>query len=235
MIYEVPVRVRYSETDEEGFVNLHRILDYFQDCCIFQSESLGYPVREERERNRGWFLLAWDVKIDRYPCLGEELCILTEPYKMKGFYGYRRFRMTDADGICIASADSLWLLMDLEKMLPRRVPQDMTEAYVRDVEDDRSRVKRKLPAEGDWCEADRIVVRKHFLDSNSHVNNTFYAMWAEECLPEGVRPRGLKIDYRQSAFENDVLIVDRIMEEGKIRCRFRNQDETLLCLVELYE
>jgi acyl-ACP thioesterase len=234
MRYVMPVRVRYSETNRDGFINLHKILEYFQDCCIFQSESLGYKVQDELDRDRGWFLLAWNVEIERFPVMGEELQIVTEPYKMKGFYGYRRFMIIDSDSKVLASADSLWLLMDLRKKIPQRVPADMINAYVSEVKDDTVRVKRKLRTEGEWVQREQILVGRHFLDTNSHVNNVFYGMWAEECLPDGFPVHKIMIDYRQSSYENDVITIDTIQEEDCVRCRFRNQEDILLALVEFW-
>ena len=234
MRYVMPVRVRYSETDRDGFLNLYKILEYLQDCCISQSESLGYRVQDELDRGRGWFLLAWNIEIGRFPVLGEELQIITEPYKMKGFYGYRRFVILDAENLMIASADSLWLLMNLMKKIPQRIPADMVHAYISDVTDDTIRVKRKLETEGEWIPVEQIPVSRHFLDTNAHVNNVFYGMWAEGCLPDGFPIRKIMIDYRQSSYENDVITMDTIQEENRVRCRFRNQEDTLLALVELY-
>ena len=234
MRYVMPVRVRYSETNAYGFINLHKILEYFQDCCIFQSESIGYKIQDELDRDRGWFLLAWTVEIERFPVLGEELQIITEPYKMKGFYGYRRFMILDSDNKEIASADSLWLLMDLRKKIPQRVPADMINAYVSEVKEDTVRVKRKLGTEGEWVQRAQILVDRHFLDTNSHVNNVFYGMWAEECLPDGFPVHKIMIDYRQSSYENDVITIDTIQEEDCVRCRFRNQEDVLLALVEFW-
>ena len=230
----MPVRVRYSETNADGSINLHKILEYFQDCCIFQSESLGYKIQDELDRDRGWFLLAWNVEIERFPTLGEELQIITEPYKMKGFYGYRRFMIIGSDNKELASADSLWLLMDLRKKIPQRIPADMINAYISEVEDDTVRVKRKLRTEGEWVQREQIQVNRHFLDTNSHVNNVFYGMWAEECLPDGFPVQKIMIDYRQSSFENDVITIDTIQGEDCVRCRFRNQEDTLLALVEFW-
>ena len=234
MRYVMPVRVRYSDTNRDGFMNLHKILECFQDCCIFQSESLGYKVQDELDRDRGGFLLAWNVEIERFPSLGEELQIITEPYKMKGFYGYRRFMIIDSDSRTLASADSLWLLMDLRKKIPQRVPADMINAYITDVKDDTVRVKRKLETEGAWIPKEKIPITRHFLDTNSHVNNVFYGMWAEEHLPEGFPVQKIMIDYRQSSYEDDVITIDTIQEEDRVRCRFRNQDDILLALVEFW-
>lgn len=234
MRYVMPVRVRYSETNVDGLINLHKILEYFQDCCIFQSESIGYKIQDELDRDRGWFLLAWNVEIVRFPVLGEELQIITEPYKMKGFYGYRRFMILDSENKELASADSLWLLMNLRKKIPQRVPADMINAYVSEVKDDTVRVKRKLRTEGEWVQREQILVGRHFLDTNSHVNNVFYGMWAEECLPDGFPVHKIMIDYRQSSYENDVITIDTIQEEDCVRCRFRNQEDILLALVEFW-
>ncbi|MDO4976210.1 MAG: thioesterase [Eubacteriales bacterium] len=234
MRYTMPFRVRYSETDETGHVNLHKLLDYFQDSSIFHSESLGYTVQKELEINRGWFLLAWNLEVNRFPTMGEELKVVTEPYKMRGFYGYRRYILMDQEDHVLASADSLWILMNLSTFTPIRVPQDMTDAYISGVTDDKIRVKRKLDVTGEWVKRDEILIDHHYVDSNSHVNNAYYAMWAEDMLPDGFHIKKVMIDYRQSAFEKDTIIIETIEEKGKIRCRFTKENDMLLALVELY-
>ena len=41
MSYRFESRIRYSEIGENGCLTLPGILDYFQDCCTFHSESIG--------------------------------------------------------------------------------------------------------------------------------------------------------------------------------------------------
>ena len=41
MSYSFKGRVRYSEIGENGCLTLPGIQDYYQDCCTFQSESIG--------------------------------------------------------------------------------------------------------------------------------------------------------------------------------------------------
>ena len=41
MNYSFNSRVRYSETGEDGRLTLPGALNYFQDCCTFQAESIG--------------------------------------------------------------------------------------------------------------------------------------------------------------------------------------------------
>ena len=44
MVYEFDSRVRYSEVDSQGKLTWLALMDYFQDCSVFQSESLGIGV-----------------------------------------------------------------------------------------------------------------------------------------------------------------------------------------------
>ena len=41
MNYSFNSRVRYSETGENGKLTLPGVLNYFQDCCTFESEQTG--------------------------------------------------------------------------------------------------------------------------------------------------------------------------------------------------
>ena len=51
MSYSFKGRVRYSEIGENGCLTLPGIQDYYQDCCTFQSESIGQGIYTD---NRGW-------------------------------------------------------------------------------------------------------------------------------------------------------------------------------------
>lgn len=97
-MYEMKIRVRYSEVDREGIARLHQILEYFQDCGTFQSEELGLGVEEDQKNHRAWYLIAWNVKIIRHPRMSEYIDVTTQAYKMRGFYGYRRYSIIDRAG-----------------------------------------------------------------------------------------------------------------------------------------
>ena len=233
-MYEMKIQVRYSETDRNGRVRLHQILEYFQDCVTFHSMAVGLGIRGDEQENRAWYLIAWDIHIHRYPEMAEYLTIVTEPYKMRGFYGYRRFKIVDANRNVLVEADSNWIFMDIEKMIPVKIPQDLADRYISSpVEDQTVRVKRKLSAEGEWKERETLTVTKVFLDSNGHVNNTYYVLWAEDVLPEEYEIKEVKVDYRQSAFLGDTIRISSIEEEKGWRVRFMKQEQNLIALVEL--
>ncbi len=78
-MYQFDSRVRYSETDEQGKLSLTGIINYLQDCSTFQSEDIGLGVQYLKDNHRAWWLSSWQIVIDRYPRLGEEIVISTWP------------------------------------------------------------------------------------------------------------------------------------------------------------
>ena len=75
MNYSFNSRVRYSETGEDGRLTLPGALNYFQDCCTFQAESIGLGMEVLKARDRAWFLSSWQVIVDEYPAMGTEIKI----------------------------------------------------------------------------------------------------------------------------------------------------------------
>ena len=85
MSYSFESRVRFSEIGENGCLDLPGGLDYFQDCCTFESEKTGLGMEVLKVQKRAWVLSAWQVVVKRYPKLGEDIKVITIPY------GFRRF------------------------------------------------------------------------------------------------------------------------------------------------
>ena len=65
MNYSFNSRVRYSETGENGKLTLPGVLNYFQDCCTFESEQTGVGMEVLKEQKRAWVLSAWQVIVKR--------------------------------------------------------------------------------------------------------------------------------------------------------------------------
>ncbi len=227
------VRTRYSETDRQNVLLLHHMLNYFQDCGIFHSMDLGLGKIGAEEKDRAWWLLAWNVNIERYPVLGERLTVITEPYTMHGFYGYRRYAILGEEDQVLARADSIWIFMDTKHMTPLKIPTSLIDQFIPEKREEKIKIKRKLSLKGDWKDMETFPVTKFFLDSNYHVNNANYVLWAEDILPDDFTVYRLKVDYRQGAVLNDVLRMSAIEDEDGWRVRFMNQNDELAAIVQL--
>ena len=204
-MYAFDSRIRYSETDSEGRLTLNALLNYFQDCSTFHSEDVGLGIGYMKEIGQVWVLSAWQIVVNRYPQLGEKVRIVTLPYELKAFLGYRNFAMLDEKGEYIAKANSLWSLLDVTTGKPVIVNEAMRKGYGADEKLDMDYAPRKItvPEGGQLLES--IVVKKHHLDTNHHVNNGQYVNIAMEYLPDDFVIRQMRAEYKKQEFLEDVL------------------------------
>lgn len=205
-MYSFDSRIRFSETDSQGRLTMASLINYFQDCSTFHSEDVGLGIRYLQERHLVWVLSSWQIVVERYPELGERVTIGTQPYDMKGFLGYRNFWMQDEQGNYIAKANTLWSLINTETGKLDNIPEGMAESYGLGERLEMEYAPRKItvPQGGEDCEP--IVVKKHHIDANQHVNNQQFVDMAMEYLPEGFVVGQLRAEYKKQAFLNDVLV-----------------------------
>ena len=221
-MYSFSNRVRYSEVNSEKELTLPSLLDYLQDCCTFESEDFGVGVDYLAKEQVAWILSSWEIKVYRYPQMGQHIMVSTWPYAFRGFYGYRNFCIEGEDGEIFAEANSVWVFMDTEKMRPARVSERMQEVYIPEIRDeipgewaDR---KISLPDEAvqKSVEKEPVRVSRFYIDTNHHMNNGKYILVAEEYLPEQVFVCGLRAEYRKAAMLGDMLYPVVTMEEKQI-------------------
>ena len=204
-MYSFNSRVRYSEVGEDKKLTLNGVINYFQDCSTFQSEMLNNGVERLEQLHRVWVLSSWQIVIDRYPKLCEEIEIGTWPYYFKNFAGYRNFVMRDKEGKLIAYANSLWSFLDTDTGLPTRVPEDIEQAYVLEDKLDMKYASRKVPMPKNGETGEPFPVQKHHLDTNHHVNNGQYIQMAREYVPEDFPIHQMRAEYKKSALLGDMI------------------------------
>lgn len=207
MYYRFGGRVRYSETDNTGRLSLEGILNYFQDCSIFQSEDLGRGIRYLKEKELAWVLSYWQIDVKRYPNVCEEIEIGTIPYDIKGFLGYRNFMLKTAAGEELACANTMWTLLDTAKGMPKKVPEEIVSSYPMEERYPMEYMPRKIDIPADMMACGHVEVKLHHLDTNMHVNNGQYVRIAKDTLM-AERERSvvrLRVEYKKSAVLGNVI------------------------------
>lgn len=206
-MYTFNGRIRYSELDEYGTLSLTGIMNYLQDCSTFQSEDVGLGIGHLSDHHRAWWLSSWNIVIDRYPLLGEEITISTWPYDFHGFYGYRNFTICDNKGDYLVRADSVWFHFDTEQGRPAKVEEEDIRGYMRDGEErlDMEAAPRKIVVPGEYEEGKKVVVTRHQIDTNHHVNNARYVELAAEEAPAGFLAERIRVEYKKAAVLGDVI------------------------------
>ncbi len=227
-------RVRYSEMNAGGVMTVPALLNYYQDCCSFQSEDLGVGVAYLREHHQAWVLAGWNIEIDRMPSDMEPIEVATWPYEFKGFYGYRNFTMKDADGKLLSRANSCWIYMDLDRGRPCRVPEDVARIYAYNEPLDMELPPRRmaLPEGGMIDEMPEIPVQSHHLDTNHHVNNGQYVAIASEYLPEDFVVKRILVEYKKAAVPGDIFCPRVAADPSGITVSLDNRDRVPYAVVK---
>lgn len=221
-MYSYDAIVRYSETGGRHLSNMATIANYFQDCAIFQSEEVGIGLDYLAEHHRAWFLVSWQIEVDRYPRMGEKIKVRTWAYDFKASLGFRNIDILDESGAQIVRAASIWSYVDTEGMRPVRIDADVAQAYPMEPRIDMDYAPRKIKLwDADYEEVDRRRVMSYQIDSNDHMNNEAYIALAQEYAEDVENISAVRAEYRVQYKKDDVIVVKR--------ARRGEQEQLLLC------
>lgn len=232
-MYVFDARIRYSEADCENKLTLEGLLNYFQDCSTFQSEDLGLGVKYLMELGQVWALSSWQIDVERYPEIGERVKVGTLPYDFKGFIGFRNFWMEDKEGRRIAAANSVWTLLDLKSGRPMRPSQEMIDGYRVEPRLDMEYLPRKIAIPEGGEAGTELVITRHHLDTNYHVNNGQYVKIALEYPEEDFEVRRLRAEYKKQAYLGDVFCPVVCRREGSYVISLNDRKGEPYAVVEL--
>ena len=213
-MYTFNSRVRYSEVDSNARLTLDGLINYMQDCTNFQSEDLGVGLEFHKEKNLAWILNSWQIVIDEYPKMGENITIGTQSFGYEKMFGHRNFLITKEDGSRVAIANSLWVLMDLKKNRPRIVTPEIGDVYGKHKPLEMEYAPRKIKMPENVVKGREFVVQESQLDTNHHVNNGQYVRMAMNQI-ELPKVSELRVEYKKQALLGDTIVPFICRQENK--------------------
>ena len=227
-MYSFSSRVRYSEVDEQGLLTITSIMNYLQDCATFHGEDVGLGEGYHKARHHAWMMASYEILIHELPKFGDRIEIRSWPYSFRGPYGFRCFEIRGADETLYVQADSQWFLYDTAEKRPAKVMPEDCAGY--QAEGDRRLdmppFERKItPAPGsEWIPAEPVIIGRHHLDTNHHVNNAQYIEFAREAAEavlagrmsgEKASPARLDAQFKKMALLGDTVFPFlHVSEEG---------------------
>lgn len=233
--YEFHSHVRYSECGEDGRLSLKAVVDYFQDTATFQGEHLGIGVGYLKKQNIAWILTSWQIITDHFPKLAEPVTAQTWAYDFKNFYGLRNLVLLDGEGRKAAWANSVWVLMDMKRMRPVKVPPLLLEKYGSDEPLEMEYAPRKIKEPETGEEMTPFAVVKTHLDTNHHVNNGQYIEMARTYLPEKFDLYETRVEYKAQAHLGDLICPKVCTEDGVVTVLLRDEEGRSYCVVRFAE
>lgn len=234
-MFQVQRRVTYSDVGPDYKVDMAQIINYFQDCSCFHSDSLGVGVENMDNVGKVWIMNGWQIIVDRYPKYGETVDVGTWPYEFKGPLGLRNFVIDDVNGQRIVKANSVWAIVDAQTGSLTRVDEKLSESYTLEPKEDMVYAPRKIKYSGVFETLESFRVMRDWLDTNQHMNNGRFAALALEYIPENFKIKQMRVEYKHSAFHGDVLVPKRQVADGKIVILIENSEGTVCAVTEFTE
>lgn len=231
-MYTFESRIRYSEVDITGKLAVPGVLNYFQDCSVFQSEDLGVGVKYLSKKKRAWVLNAWQLIIEHLPEECEKVQVSTWASGFDKFHATRNFTMKNENDEMLAYANSIWVYIDTQNGRPVKPSEDEIDLYQMEKPLEMDYQPRKIKMPKEWEERENVLVKHDWIDSNHHVNNNLYVKTAYNELPKDMMVHQVRVEYKKQAVEGDMLYSRISKEESRIVVALCDEKEKPYAIVE---
>jgi acyl-ACP thioesterase len=208
-IFENKLPVRYHELDSHGNVKPVTLLNYLQDTAGLHAAQLGISVSDLRKQGLTWVLSRVHLLVAQYPRAGETVVVKTWPSARQGLFSCREFELTDTCGEIFGKATTSWAVLNMTSRRPVKLENHLSGYPLyphRALDDDFASLPLFPETETTGL---RFRVLRSDLDSNCHVNNTVFAGWALEAVPDHVAAGTLlelEITFRSEVLYGESII-----------------------------
>lgn len=204
------------EADANQLMRPTAMLDLMQEAANTNASTLGFGYDEMIDSNIAWVLSRIHVKFINTPKWRQEVNLKTWHKGVSKLFYLRDFILSDKEGNPLALATTSWLIIDLNtRRLVRNSDLALSDTYMDAIAEPAEKVVLPVDIEPE-------LVRKHpvtwsEIDTNGHVNNVKYAVWAiDAVMPEDIKKKPLKeilINYDAEVMPGDVVKIYRVRQE----------------------
>ncbi len=156
------------------------LLDMMQEAAGRDASTLGFGYEEMISSNSAWVLSRLRVVFEKYPKWRDEIVLKSWHKGANRIFYLRDFLLESPQGERLASATTSWLIIDLSS---RRMVRNNTLAENFDnsemgaaIEEPADKVTMPKEVEPELVHTHKVVWSD--IDTNGHVNNVKYAVWA---------------------------------------------------------
>jgi acyl-ACP thioesterase len=208
-IFEKTYTVQSYETDLRGFARPVALLNYLQSAAGEHAALLGVAVSDLRKIGHTWVMSRLHLAMKRYPRGGSSVLVKTWPSARDTLFTTRDFELYDAVGALLGRATTSWAVLSLKSRRPVKL-STVLPVYPLTLERALNDSFGTLPVIEKSDQVFRLPVLRGDLDTNRHVNNTVYAGWVLETIPEATdstcRLASLEIAFRAEALYGDTIV-----------------------------
>lgn len=230
--YSYDARVGYSEISENGTMTLGAIVDRLQDCSNFHSEEVGAGWEYMQSINRAWLVNSWQIIFDKPLSMGDYIKVHTWAYGYDKILAYRNYLLENDKGEACVRAHTRWVLLDVEKNKAVKINESDVSMYEMGEKLDMDYADRRIKISKEPEKIDEIKIRGYQLDTNSHVNNSWYIKIAADYISNDKKVSQIRVEYKKAAVKNDIMNIKHIENDGKDIIVMTDKDDKTFCVVE---
>ncbi|NMW84651.1 acyl-[acyl-carrier-protein] thioesterase [Peptoniphilus sp. AGMB00490] len=216
---------------KKGELSLNYIINYFMETSNCQSISLGEDSDNLINKGYTWMIYKWFIKILKYPKAYQRIKVKTWASGFKGINAFREFEMY-VEGERIVSASSNFILIDLKKRKPIKIPKEISKIYsINDVKNFDKIERVNEPKDIETINIFDYKILKSDIDINNHMNNSVYAKLLYEALPESfynIKFTDVNINYVKELKYGDHVCIYVYLEDDKLYFFFKNKEKSEL-------
>lgn len=220
IIWKQELTIHWEKTDVSGKLSLPGLGQLLINTATQHAEMLGFGFKELKKQNLNWVLFRMNIEINRLPLWNEPVTLSTWPVGIKGLAGLREFVMHDENGNVLCSANSEWLIIDLETRRPKRL--NHFEKLLKYNHDEKAFTGTPLVAnpKANFHDLFQVTVRHSDMDFNGHATARRYFDWLDDGIYQ-LNPDKqigkIQITFFQETYLNDELIIQADGEGTNVR------------------
>ena len=128
--FEYHLTVTEGEIDGQGHVNNLEYLKWMQDAAVAHSAEQGWTTQRYRNLGSGWVARTHRIEYLQPAFAGENIIVKTWISNFKKVTSLRKYKIIrSADAAVLATAETNWAFIGLERYIPRRIPQELCESF----------------------------------------------------------------------------------------------------------
>lgn len=130
-IYTHSLKVASHAIDGQGHVGNLEYLRWMQDAAVAHSAAQGWDADRYRQIGAGWVVRSHWIEYLQPAFAGDEVTVHTWVANFRKIRSLRKYKIVRAaDEAVLARAETDWAFIGLQHRVPRRVPSELSSAFV---------------------------------------------------------------------------------------------------------
>lgn len=182
MRFSIQRTVGLGDASITGELTPSATLAMLQDVALAHCASVGFPFKWSRQQGFVWVFAQTSCVFHTPVRLDDAVDITTWSRGIDGVRGYREFLIT-RDSELVTSASSLFIYVDIGRLRPARVPNEVAERFSPEPQralDEGTFVEPTGPWDAEL--AARVSIGYRDIDINGHVNSAAYPSFIQTAL-----------------------------------------------------